>query len=140
MRKPEGLSKGAAQVTAADIEEFISGIEKYLDERGLTEFVKCNPGNLVNIDETAFELNAKPDKVLTDKDIQHTYYRNAAGHHKKITATVTVGADGKMWTPQIIFNESFTKTTDVALAAGCKFMSLFVLIQLWAFKDFLKKF
>lgn len=124
LRKPEGLSKGSAEVTTANIEAFMCGIKSYIEEKGLAEFLKSHPENVINMDETSFELNAKPDKVLTYKDIPHTYYREAATHHNKVSSTVTIGADGKMRTPQIILKESFTKGHEAAFAAGCKFLSI----------------
>lgn len=72
------------------------------------------------MDETAFELNSHADKVMTDKSIEHTYDRELANHHKKVTVTATIGADGTMWTPQIIFNEKFADIGDISFAAGCK--------------------
>lgn len=120
LRKPEGLSKASGLVTTKDIEEFISSVISYLEEKGVMEFLKEHPENFINLDETCFEFNAQPEKVLTDKSIPHTYVREAAAHHKKITVTVTIGADGKMWTPQVIFKDGFTKILDVAIASGCK--------------------
>jgi menaquinone-dependent protoporphyrinogen IX oxidase len=120
-RKPEGISKAAAQITTKDIEDFIAGIVKYLDDKGLTDFLNAHPENFINMDETAFELNMHADKVLTDKSIPHTLDREVTSHHKKVTSTITIGADGTMWTPQIIFKEGFKKVVEVALAAGGKF-------------------
>lgn len=121
LRKPEAISKAAAQVTAENIEEFLATIMKYIDDKGLTEFLSQHPENIINMDESAFELNSHPSRVMTDKSIPHTLDREVAGHHKNITVTVTIGADGTMWPPQVIFKEGFKKVGDVSFSAGCKF-------------------
>jgi hypothetical protein len=118
LRKPEGISKAAAQITTEDIKNFMTKVVNYIDNRGLTDFFNEHPENFINMDETAFELNMRADKVLTDKTIPHTLDREVSSHHKSLTGTVTIGADGTTWTPQIIFKDGFTKIIEVALAAG----------------------
>jgi hypothetical protein len=118
IRKPEGLSKGAARVTKEDYKKFIESVVNELDDKGILQFILEHPENVVNLDETSFELNAMPDKVLTTKDIPHTLRINSAKHHENVTVTASIRANGTMLSPQIIFKEPFTKGLQVAFAAG----------------------
>jgi hypothetical protein len=92
------------------------------------EFLNQHPENFINMDETSFEINSRPDKVLTSTEIPHTLDRDVTGHHKRVTATVTIGADGRMWTPQLILKTGCTKLSDLSYAAGCEFLALLSVI------------
>jgi hypothetical protein len=117
-RKPEGVNKAAANITLDNIKNFMDSIIGELDEKGILQFILEHPENVVNLDETSFELNAMPDKVLTSKSIPHTHRVNSAKNHECVTSTVSIRANGTMLTPQIIFKEPFTKDLEVAFAAG----------------------
>lgn len=117
-RKPEGVKKAAVHVTQKAVKEFMDDIISYLEEQDLKEFLKDRPQNWINMDETNIEFNVMPDKVLTSKDIHHTYHVEPSNHNERITATVTISADGYMYTPQVILKNGFSKIEDVSYAAG----------------------
>lgn len=118
IRKPEGVNKASAKITPDNVKNFIEDISNELEEKGILQFISEHPENVVNLDETSFEMNAMPDKVLTSKDIPHTHKINCGKQHENVTTTVSIRANGTMLTPQIIFKEPFTKELQVAFAAG----------------------
>jgi hypothetical protein len=119
-RKPEGINKASAKITREDVKKYIDNVIKEFEELGVSDFISQHPENVVNLDETCFELNALPDKVLTSKEIPHTLKVNAAKNHANVTSTVSIRANGTMLSPQVIFKEPFTSKSllDVAFAAG----------------------
>lgn len=117
LRSPELVKKAASTITKSDIDNFIQTLITNFEEKGLTEFLSTHPENFVNMDESAFVSNSQPDKILTSKTIPHSYHIEASKHHESFTVTVTISADGHMYTPQIIFKDSFNKMEDVCYAA-----------------------
>ncbi|KAG5674498.1 hypothetical protein PVAND_004460 [Polypedilum vanderplanki] len=66
VRTPENLGKASATVTQDDINRFISKFYSYMVENGF-EDVLSRPDALFNLDETSFDLNQVPRKVLAKK-------------------------------------------------------------------------
>lgn len=117
-RKPEALTRSAANVNSANLDDWFARFTQYLRDKNLLEFFQENPRNVVNLDETGFDLNKNPRKVATLKKIRHTYKKNSALHHENITATLAVSADGHVFTPQIIMHQGFSRMIDLAFASG----------------------
>ncbi|KAG5671609.1 hypothetical protein PVAND_001802 [Polypedilum vanderplanki] len=66
VRTPENLGKASATVTQDDINRFFSKFYSYMVENGF-EDVLSRPDALFNLDETSFDLNQVPRKVLAKK-------------------------------------------------------------------------
>lgn len=84
------------------------------------DLIKSDPRRSLNLDESGFDLNALPKKVITSKNIKHTLKVDAAKKNERITITMCVDADGFVFTPQIIFKCAFGRIGDASYAAGCK--------------------
>lgn len=121
-RKPEDVTKSVGYVTKEDLDIWFKKLQDYLkaDDVNLFDFFESHPQNILNLDESGFDLNVKPKKVLTLKSIPHTYKKEAAKQHDRVTATVCVSADGFVLPPQIIFKNGFARMGDIAYTFGGK--------------------
>lgn len=102
-RAPEKVGKAAANVTSLDLDEWFRRYERGLFEEGILHLISSDDRRSINLDESGFELNANPKRVVASRSIKHTYMVNSANTHERVTVTICVGADGHVFTPQIIF-------------------------------------
>jgi hypothetical protein len=116
-RKPEAIGKASATVCIEDIDKFFSTFKEYLHRENL-EHLLLRPDAWYNLDETSFDLNTPPKRVLAAKGTKSVYTVNSSNLHDNITTTFCFGADGSVLPPQIIFNKSFSKLDEVYFAAG----------------------
>ncbi|KAG5671777.1 hypothetical protein PVAND_001954 [Polypedilum vanderplanki] len=117
VRTPESLGKASATVTQEDIDKFFSKFYSYIIENG-HENIFARPDAFYNLDETSFDLNQVPRKVLAKKGQKSVYSINSTKEHDNVTTTFIFCANGEVFPPQIIFKESFSKLHEVAFAAG----------------------
>ena len=85
---------------------WFNGWISVVENQGYLEYFKSNPQNILNLDESGFLLNQRRGKVVTLKEMKHTYAVNTSKAKLNITMTMTVGADGFIFTPQIIFKSN----------------------------------
>ncbi|KAG5677524.1 hypothetical protein PVAND_007279 [Polypedilum vanderplanki] len=111
------ISKAAATVCEEDIDNFFTKFENWLKGEGLTDLLN-KPERFFNLDETCFDLNSPPQRVLAEKGSKTVYPVNGSKIHDNITATFCFSASGDVLPPQIIFNKAFSKIEDVSYAAG----------------------
>ncbi|KAG5682362.1 hypothetical protein PVAND_011718 [Polypedilum vanderplanki] len=116
-RKPEMIGKAAATVCEEDIDYFFSKFEKWMKEEGHEDLLS-KPERFFNLDETSFDLNSPPERVLAAKGSKTVYAVNGANLHDNITTTFCFSASGEVLPPQVIFNKSFSRIEDVSYAAG----------------------
>uniref|UniRef100_A0A336MIV7 CSON001214 protein n=1 Tax=Culicoides sonorensis TaxID=179676 RepID=A0A336MIV7_CULSO len=101
-RKPEALSSSSANVTEADLKGWWANINQYLEENRLIHIMK-HPERIANCDESMFEFNAKPGKVLVEKDSKNSYMAQISGNKTGCTVLHTVLADGSYLEPFLVF-------------------------------------
>ncbi|KAG5669933.1 hypothetical protein PVAND_000222 [Polypedilum vanderplanki] len=116
-RKPEAIGKASATVSKQDIDNFFNTFNAYIRKNGLEKLFD-RPDAWYNLDETSFDLNDNPDRVLAARGSKSVYKVNGTGLHDNITTTFCFSAAGDVLPPQIIFNKSFSRIEDVSYAAG----------------------
>jgi hypothetical protein len=121
-RKPEAIGKAAANVTPLDLDFWFERYQKGLEEDQILELISNNACRSLNLDESGIDLNTMPRKVVTAKSLKHTYMVNGAKMHERVTITVCVGADGHVFTPQIIFKSAMSRArlSECTFASGSK--------------------
>lgn len=115
--KPEALSSSSAVVNSTNLDFWFSHVKQYYDEHEIFEFMEAHPENIINLDETGIDLNVMPKKTLSTKNVKHNYKKESAKHRERVTVTLAVGADGKVYTPQVIFKGTFGRGGDALKAA-----------------------
>jgi hypothetical protein len=128
-RVPEALTRASANVTSRDIDNFFIKVKQSLTDLNLIDLATKTEfsGRVFNIDETSLSLNCMPRKVLSKRGVRNVRVVEPAKHHQNITVTLIVSADGKLWTPQTIFDKDFSATmqSNCAFAAGKAKQDLF---------------
>lgn len=122
-RKQSYLSRASAVVSERDIRAYYSKIYNYLESNDLLELLSC-PERWLNGDETNFQLNAVPPKVLSKKGKKVVYRVEKAKPKESVTGMYTFSADGHMYKPLYILNEKVTNIPEIANACievGAKF-------------------
>lgn len=120
MRKPEALTHAAATVTPENIDIQFAKFQKYITDNGYEEIL-TRPDAWYNLDESSSNPNALPSKVVTTKNLRHTFMTELGNHHESYTFTACICADGTYLPPQIIFKKGFTGMEEAAFASGGKF-------------------
>ncbi|KAG5674236.1 hypothetical protein PVAND_004216 [Polypedilum vanderplanki] len=116
-RKPEQLSKASATVTSQDIDIFFQVLEKWFIDNGHQDLF-LHAERWFNLDESCFDLNSTPDRVLAPKGAKTVYSVNSTNLHDNITTTFCFSANGSVWPVQVLFNKTFSKLEEVSYAAG----------------------
>ncbi|KOB51941.1 Uncharacterized protein OBRU01_26840 [Operophtera brumata] len=102
LRTPENLSNARDNVTEANIRNWFTEIEQYLEDNNLKDILK-EPSRIFNADESAFFLSPKPGHVLTKKGQKHLY--STCGDDKEnLTVLFTANAAGMIAPPMIVFS------------------------------------
>lgn len=126
LRKPEGLTSAAANVTSRNISIWFDNLIKYLEEENVLQHLMDRPQNILNLDESGIDLNAMPRKVFTTRNVKHTYLTESAKHRTRISVTMCVAADGSILPTQFIFPNTFSRMLDAAHAAGGKIVLSYI--------------
>ncbi|KAG5673183.1 hypothetical protein PVAND_003250 [Polypedilum vanderplanki] len=116
-RKPEPLGKAAAVVCEEDVDRFFYYFRNWLEKNDLLHLLN-RPEAFMNLDETGFDLNAAPNKVLAKRGAKTVYTVHSAKVHDRITVTFCFNAAGETLRPQIIFKKNFSGLLQVAYASG----------------------
>jgi hypothetical protein len=112
------VTSASSTVTSQNLDFFFNNIIEYIEKNNL-HHLYGKPGAFLNLDESGFELNALPSKVLTAKNASHAYAIETAKHNERITVTACICADGSCLTPQVIYKNSFSRIDEAAsLARG----------------------
>ena len=112
-RVPESLGRASANVSEANLRNWFKNVENFLEQKGLSDLLK-QPSRIFNIDESGFQLNPKPKKVLAKKGQRNVYIVEASNPKENITATYNICADGTMVPPMITFQKNESKLYDIA--------------------------
>lgn len=89
VRKPEPLSSASANVAVQDLRGWWKTIDNYLENQQL-KHVLNDPSRIANCDETLFEFNVKPGKVIVEKQSKNSYLAQKSGNKTGITVMHTV--------------------------------------------------
>jgi hypothetical protein len=65
-RTPQSVTRASANVTKDDLKKFFDNVNNYIDKEGLNHN-KSDSRRFLNLDETGYEYNPKPKKVLAKK-------------------------------------------------------------------------
>lgn len=122
IRKPQALTRAAANVTPFNVKENIRNIRQYLIANGFGKILN-DPKQFGNGDETGYALNPTPRKVLAT--VGSKAYRVESSNPKEnVTVFNCVLASGDSLNPQVILKESNGTIVDVARACGGRKISL----------------
>lgn len=122
-RKQSYLSRASAVVSEKDIRSFYAKIYSYLEKNNLLDLMNC-PERWLNGDETNFQLNSIPPKVLSKKGKKVVYRVERGKPKESVTGMYSFSADGHMYKPLYILNEKVTNMPEIANACievGAKF-------------------
>lgn len=101
-RTVEKLSKVRANVTESFIKSWYHEIEDYVQSQNL-KTVFADPSRIFNMDETAFFLSPRGEKVLAVKGQKNVYEVHSGSDKENITVLVNVSASGEVPPPLIVF-------------------------------------
>uniref|UniRef100_A0A336MPB2 CSON014827 protein n=1 Tax=Culicoides sonorensis TaxID=179676 RepID=A0A336MPB2_CULSO len=122
-RKQSYLSRASAVVSEKDLRAYYQKIYDYLRSHDLLYLLDC-PDRWLNGDETNFQLNAVPPRVLSRKGKKVVYRVEKAKPKESVTGMYTFSADGFMYKPLYILNDKVTNMPEIANACievGAKF-------------------
>lgn len=88
-RKPEALSGASANVSENDLRNWWSGINQYMDNNNFLDIIN-DPTRVANCDESMFEFNPKPTKVIVEKTSKNSYFSQISGNKTGCTVLHTV--------------------------------------------------
>lgn len=94
-RTVEKLSKVRAVVSESTIKEWFLEVITYVNENSLQE-VLADPSRIFNMDETAFFLCPKGEKVLGMKGQKNVYEVHSSNEKENLTVLCSISADGKV--------------------------------------------
>lgn len=136
-RTPSSLTRASANVSKHNIVSFIEHVREQLKSmigEENFEVLEQDPTAWGNSDETGFELNPVPSKVLAAKGAKNVYRVETAKPKETISVMYTFLASGKMLAPQLILKKSLSSLPDMAHASGGKYvnhsMFLSILIEM----------
>ncbi|XP_046145944.1 MFS-type transporter clz9-like [Osmia bicornis bicornis] len=101
LRTPQNLCERRGQVSEGKIREWFKQIEDYLKSNNLLDI---DSSRIFNCDESAFFLNPKGNKVITNKKSKGIYNLVDANDKECITTLITGNAAGELLPPMIMFS------------------------------------
>lgn len=116
-RTPQLVTRSSANVTEDDVRRFHKSFCDWLEEEGFTHLA-LDPTRWLNADETGFELNPKPKRVLAEKAQKDVHHVEKSDPKKRISVMYTFGADGTSYKPQLIVPKSNSKIPDMLISIG----------------------
>lgn len=114
-RKPQPLSRAAANVTPFDIQDNIRKIRAFLIEKGFQNILTDSRA-FANADETGYVLNPTPKIVIAPKGSK-AYRVETSKPKQNVSVLHCILASGESMKPQLILEES-DPIVDVARACG----------------------
>lgn len=112
-RVPEALTRASANVSENNLRNWFKNVESFLENKGNIDLLQ-QPSRIFNIDESGFQLNPKPKKVLAKRGQKNVYIVEASSPKENVTATYNICADGSMVPPMITFQKNESKLYDIA--------------------------
>lgn len=100
-RTPQVVTRSSANVTETDIRRFFTKFKAWLEEENYQQAFE-DPRRVLNSDETGYELNAIPKKVLAGKGLSNVFNIERAASKKRVSVMYTFSADGSSYRPQLI--------------------------------------
>ena len=99
LRNARPLDKKRAKISAADLDEWFAGYEKFIHDHGLVN----RPSQIWNCDESGFDLQGRAGKILGPSSTKEQPYRVVTGTREHITVLPCFNACGQWMAPYILF-------------------------------------
>ena len=121
-RVAQPVTRSSACVSEEDIRCWFKKIYSYFQKEDLLHLMN-DPSRWINSDETGFELNPRPGKVLAAKGAKNVNFVETAHLSERVSVKYTFGADGYVYSPQMILKNSVSgnKIVDIAAASVGEF-------------------
>lgn len=117
-RTPEALSKASSVNTQEDFAGMWRNIYAYLQKNNQLDLLD-KPEQWWNADETGFEKDVVPRKVIARKGAKNVYRREQGKPKDNTTVTYAFSAAGDYVEPLLTFKNSISTLADIAFALGC---------------------
>lgn len=114
-RTPQAVTRASGNVSEQDIRRFFKMFQTWLVKMDFLHLT-TDPSRWLNSDETGFDLNPRPRKVLAGKGAKNVYLVETSKPKERISVMYTFGADGESYRPQLIFKKSLSKIPAIASA------------------------
>lgn len=102
IRMAQNLTSSRAAVKEEALKRWYKEVDEYLTENNFKAILE-QPARVFNLDETAFFLNPKGNKVLVLKGEKNVYQQVNADEKECLTVLVTGNANGELAPPLIVF-------------------------------------
>ena len=95
----QNLTKSRANITESDLKGWFSTIQEYLESKNI---IDIDPERIFNVDESAFLLNPKFNKVLVKK-CEKVVYNVCTSDKEYYTALICGNAAGQLLPTMIVY-------------------------------------
>ena len=112
IRIPETLSAARRRVCEQQIRQWFASVEHYLTERQL-QAILDDASRIFNLDESGFQMNPESRRVLGIKTSKNWFVEASGQEKKQLTVLTTVGADGSIPPPMVIYPRKRLNGVDV---------------------------
>lgn len=102
IRVAQNLTSSRAAVRKETLLKWFQEIQEYLTEKNYLEIIE-DPTRVFNLDESAFFLNPKANKVLALKGQKSIYQQINSDEKECITVLITGNANGDLAPPLVVF-------------------------------------
>lgn len=99
-RIPQNFTCIRAGISEEKIRSWYAHIKKYLEGKNL---LNIPPGRIFNLDESAFKLVPKADKVIAPRGARAVYQIFSGSEKATVTVLFTASATGTLAPPLILF-------------------------------------
>lgn len=121
-RTPEAISKASAPNTKEDFAGLWRNIYGYLERTDQLDLLH-KPEIWWNSDETSFDKDPVPRKVLARKGTKRVHRREMGNPKENTTVTYAFSAAGDHVEPLITLKDSNSSIAEISFALGCKSLS-----------------
>lgn len=119
LRKPQGMSKASAINTRDDFAGLWRNIYSYFEKTNQLDVLN-KPELWWNADESAFEKDKLPKKVIARRGAKRVSRREMGAPKDNTTVTYAFSAAGDHVEPLITLKNSSSSVAEIAFALGCK--------------------
>lgn len=116
-RTPQPITRTSACVTEDDIRRWFATIHSYLENEDLMHLLNDST-RWINGDETGYELNPKPGKVLAAKGSKNVNFVETSNPSERLSVMYTFSADGYAFSPQIILKKSVSQQKIIEMTSA----------------------
>jgi hypothetical protein len=116
-RTPSTVTKAAANVSQSDILKFFNTFNTWLDENNFRQVFE-NPLQVGNGDESGFELNPVPSKVLAECGQKQVYCRAVGNPKEQVSVMCNFLASGDVLPHQLILKKTVNQIKVAYAAKG----------------------